>query len=83
MSKNTSIILGDHFDNFIQEEIKSGRYASISEIIRTGLRLLENEKMKIEAINNALTQGEDSGQPIEFDNQKFKDRMRKKYEIDA
>jgi antitoxin ParD1/3/4 len=83
MAKNTSIILGDHFDQFIQSEIKSGRYSSASEVLRTGLRLLEIEKQKITAINNALTVGEDSGKPKPFDNEKFKARMRKKHHLDA
>ncbi len=83
MSKNTSIILGEHFDKFIQSEIKSGRYSSASEVVRTGLRLLEIEKKKIQAINKALTIGEESGKPIVFDNNKFKSRMRKKFKIDA
>lgn len=83
MSKNTSIILGDHFDNFIKSEIKSGRYASASEVVRSGLRLLEVEKQKIKSINNALSKGEKSGEPIVFNNEKFKLRMKKKFEIDA
>jgi antitoxin ParD1/3/4 len=83
MSKNTSIILGDHFDNFIKEEIKSGRYASTSEIIRSGLRLLELEKDKIKAINKALVDGEKSGKPTPFNNAKFIARMKKKHNIDA
>jgi len=83
MAKNTSIILGDHFDDFIQNEIKSGRYTSASEVLRSGLRLLEIEKSKIKAINKALTTGEKSGDPKPFDTEKFKLRMRKKYKIDA
>lgn len=83
MAKNTSIILGDHFDEFIQSEIKSGRYTSASEVLRSGLRLLEIEKNKIKAINKALTIGEKSGDPKSFNNEKFKLRMRKKYKIDA
>ena len=83
MSKNTSIILGEHFDNFIQGEIKSGRYSSASEVVRNGLRLLEVEKTKIDAINKALIIGENSGNPLPFDNEKFKSRMRKKHNIDA
>jgi antitoxin ParD1/3/4 len=83
MSKNTSIILGEHFDKFIQSEIKSGRYSSASEVVRTGLRLLEIEKKKIQAINKALTIGEESGKPVVFDNDKFKSRMQKKFKIDA
>lgn len=83
MAKNTSIILGDHFDDFIKDELKSGRYSSVSEIIRSGLRLLEIEKEKIVAINNALVVGEKSGKPKKFDNEKFKARMRKKHGIDV
>jgi len=83
MSKNTSIILGDHFDQFIQSELKSGRYASASEVLRSGLRLLEIEKQKIEAINKALIVGEESGKPIAFDSEKFKQKMRKQLNINA
>lgn len=83
MSKNTSIILGDHFDKFIQGEIKSGRYSSASEVLRSGLRLLEIEKSKIDAINKALTVGEASGKAIPFNNDKFKLRMKKKFKIDV
>jgi antitoxin ParD1/3/4 len=83
MSKNTSIILGDHFDNFIKKEIKVGRYKNTSEVIRSGLRLLEIEKSKIEAINKALIIGEKSGKPKKFSNEKFKSKMKKKLKSDA
>ena len=83
MARNTSVILGDHFDEFIQSEIKSGRYSSASELIRSGLRLLEAEKQKIEAINNALITGENSGTPQKFDNEKFKLKMRKQLGVNA
>jgi antitoxin ParD1/3/4 len=83
MSRNTSIILGEHFDKFIQEEIRSGRYNSASEIIRNGLRLLEFQKKKIDAINQALVTGEESGDPVEFNNEKFKSRMQKKFNLNA
>ena len=78
MARNTSVILGEHFDEFIKAEIKSGRYGSTSEIIRTGLRMLEDEKKKIEAINRGLVIGEESGNPRKFNNEKFKIAMRKK-----
>ena len=78
MSRNTSVILGEHFDEFIKSEIKAGRYRSASEIIRSGLRLLEDEKIKIFAINEALIVGENSGEEKEFDNEKFKLKMRNK-----
>lgn len=77
MSKNTSIILGEHFDDFIRKELKSGRFKSASEIIRSGLRLLELERKKIDLINEALVVGEESGEPRKFDNEAFKRRMNK------
>ena len=83
MSKNTSIILGEHFDKFIKKEIKSGRYSSASEIIRNGLRLLELEMKKMQTINEALVVGEESGKPKPFDNKKFKARMKKKHKLNA
>lgn len=61
MAKNTSISLGDHFEKFINSRIKSGRYGSASEVIRTALRLLESEEKKINAIREALVVGEKSG----------------------
>ena len=61
MGKNTSISLGDHFENFIQNEISTGRYSSASEVVRTALRLLETEKEKIQALRAALEEGERSG----------------------
>ena len=83
MGRNTSVILGEHFDEFIKSEIDSGRYKSASEIIRSGLRLLEVEKQKIRAINEALIVGEMSGKAFEFDNEKFKRKMRKKLRANA
>lgn len=83
MGRNTSVILGEHFDDFIKQEIDSGRYKSASEIIRSGLRLLEVEKQKINAINEALVVGERSGDAFEFDNEKFKLKMRKNLRVDA
>ena len=79
MARNTSVILGEHFDEFIKAEIKSGRYGSTSEIIRSGLRMLEDEKRKIESINKGLVVGEESGKPRKFNNEKFKVAMRNKF----
>ncbi len=61
MSKNTSIILGDHFDEFISRQLESGRYGSVSETVRAGLRLLEAHETKLEALRQALVDGEKSG----------------------
>ena len=61
MGKNTSILLGDHFENFIKREISSGKYNSVSEVIRTALRLLETEEQKTKDLRKALELGEKSG----------------------
>ncbi|SNR74877.1 antitoxin ParD1/3/4 [Lutibacter agarilyticus] len=61
MGKNTSISIGNHFEEFIQNEIKSGKYGSASEVIRSALRLLEREERKERALIKALEIGEKSG----------------------
>ncbi len=60
MSKNTSITLGEHFDSFIAEQLKSGRYASTSEVVRAGLRLLEEEETRLVTLRQMLEEGENS-----------------------
>ena len=57
MSKNTSILLGEHFEKFISSEVSSGRYGSASEVIRTALRMLETEEQKKKALIKALIKG--------------------------
>ncbi|TNC82187.1 MAG: type II toxin-antitoxin system ParD family antitoxin [Oleiphilus sp.] len=61
MSKNTSITLGDHFDGFIAQQIDNGRYASVSEVVRAGLRLLEDNEHKLATLRHLLDEGEKSG----------------------
>ncbi len=61
MGKNTSITLGEHFEAFVSEQLRRGRYASASEVVRAGLRLLEDEETRLAAINRLLEEGESSG----------------------
>ncbi len=61
MVRDTSIALGEHFNGFITNQIKSGRFGSASEVVRAGLRLLENDETKLETLRAMLTEGENSG----------------------
>lgn len=61
MQKNTSVTLGKHLEDFIAQQIKAGRYSSVSEAIRAGLRLLEERETKLNALRQALKEGEKSG----------------------
>lgn len=71
MAKNTSVSLGDHFSSFIDAQVRSGRYQSVSDVIRAGLRLLEDEEMKLASLRQALKDGEASGAPEEFNIENF------------
>jgi antitoxin ParD1/3/4 len=61
MAKNTSITLGNHFDEFIAKQLETGRFGSASEVVRAGLRMLEDAETKLEALRNLLDEGEASG----------------------
>ena len=61
MARNTSVSLGDHFEEFIGSQVESGRYGSASEVVRAGLRLLETTESKLDVLRKALTAGERSG----------------------
>jgi antitoxin ParD1/3/4 len=67
MNKNTSVSLGNYFDQFVQGRISEGRFKNVSEVIRAGLRLLEEEESKVIALKNAIKEGVDSGIAEDFD----------------
>lgn len=78
MSKNTSISLGNYFDQFIQNRIKEGRFKNVSEVIRAGLRLLEEEENKVIALKTAIQEGIDSEIAKDFDPKKHLESLKAK-----
>jgi len=76
MSKNTSITLGNHFENFVQSRISVGRYKNVSEVIRAGLRLLEEEENKVVALKQAIQEGIESGIEEDFDPEQFLQKLK-------
>jgi antitoxin ParD1/3/4 len=67
MAKNTSILLGEYFENFINKKIESGQYTSVSEVVRTALRIFEQEENKTKSLVNELKIGEKSKMLNQFD----------------
>ena len=76
MGKNTSISLGAYFEDFINKEVQSGRYNSVSEVIRYALRLLEKEDKKEQELIKALKEGEQSQTIENFDPKANLDALR-------
>jgi antitoxin ParD1/3/4 len=71
MARNTSFSLGDHFGDFVEAEVATGRYGSASEVVRAGLRLLEDREAQIAALRAALIEGEESGPALPFNIEAF------------
>jgi antitoxin ParD1/3/4 len=66
MNKNTSVSLGDYFENLIKRKISTGRYKNASEVIRAGLRLLDDEENQIIVLQKSIQEGMDSGIASDF-----------------
>ena len=79
MAHNTSISLGDRFSDFIANQVRSGRYNSASDVMRAGLRLLEEHEAKVATLESALIVGENSGATRPFDSEAFLARMKTKH----
>jgi antitoxin ParD1/3/4 len=76
MARNTSFILGDHFDAFVAAQVEAGRYKNATDVIRSGLRLLEEREARLAALRHALVEGEESGVAGPLDMEKIKRQAR-------
>lgn len=79
MAKNTSILLGDYFENFINGQVKTGKFSSASEVVRAALRLLEVEEEKIKRLRYEIELGEKSGMVSDFDPEIYLTSLHKKH----
>lgn len=66
-AKNTSVVLGEKLEKFASEQVASGAYGSVSEVIRAGVRMLAEREAKIEALRIEIQKGIDSGPARPFD----------------
>ena len=74
-AKNTSIALGEKLEKFATDQVASGAYGSVSEVVRAGVRMLAEREAKIETLRQALIEGENSGPSKPWDLEQFlKDR---------
>lgn len=76
MGRNTSISLGNHFEDFVDDKVSTGRFKNASEVIRAGLRLLEEEESKIVALKKAIQEGFDSGLDNNFNATKHLEKLK-------
>ena len=77
----SSYTLGDHFETFVKEQVEGGRYASASEVIRDGLRLLEEQQQRrqdvLDGLRGEIEKGRRSGKPKPA--AEVLDRLERKY----
>lgn len=83
MAKNTSVTLGSHYERFIAQMVESGRYATSSEVIRAGLRMIEDYEQRLEVLRREIQKGEESGLAEDFDFNEFIERMKRGNDIPA
>ncbi len=79
MAKSAQITLNDELGDFVDRQVRDGNYASANDVVEAGLRLLREDDAKLEALKAALIEGEESGEPIEFDFDDFLQHMRAKH----
>ncbi|MCC7346282.1 MAG: type II toxin-antitoxin system ParD family antitoxin [Variibacter sp.] len=83
MSKSTTLELGEYFDKFVDRQVAEGRFKSPEEVVREGLRLVEQQVARLETLQRALIEGEESGAPIPFDLEEFLEEMNADWHVKA
>ena len=83
MNRNTSVSLGSYFDMFVQGRISEGRYKNVSEVIRAGLRLLEEEENKAIALKAAIQEGIESGMAQNFNPEKHLEELKSERKLNG
>ncbi|HIC8645631.1 type II toxin-antitoxin system ParD family antitoxin [Elizabethkingia meningoseptica] len=78
MGRNTSVSLGDYFEGFVDRKVSQERYKNASEVIRAGLRLLEEEENRIQLLKTAVEEGINSGIATDFNPQKHLETLKVK-----
>lgn len=79
MARNTSVTLGEHFDEFVTSKIDEGRFQSVSEVVRAGLRKLEEDETQLNVLRAKLQAGEDSAVIENFDGKEFISQLHQKH----
>lgn len=82
MARTVTVTIGPHYEEFIQAKITSGRYNNVSEVIRAGLRRLEEDEERLTAIRSALIEGEESGIVQDFNPEDFLKKLNDNYDTE-
>ena len=80
MTKKISITLDDQLEIFVKAQIETGSYGSMSDVIRAGLRLLQEHEMKKQRLHDEVQKGFDSGIAKDFDFAKFLEEKNNSFE---
>lgn len=83
MGRTVTVTLGPHYEGFVQANIAGGRYNNVSEVIRAGLRCLEEDEMRLAAIRAALVEGEESGIVEDFNPDVFLQKLNEDYDAEV
>lgn len=76
--KTTSVALGTYFENFVRTKVEQGRYNNASEVIRAGLRLLEENESHLQELRMAIADGMNSGLAMDFNPQEHLKLLKEK-----